>query len=347
MEQPSFSHARTLQGHSRAVASVKFSPGSGELLATAAADQTVRLWNHASGQEVRQLQGHTQGISDVCWSPGGQYLCTASDDHSLKFWDVETGTCLRTLQGHTNFVFCCSFSPQGNVLASGSFDETLRMWDVRSSTCLREVPAHSDPITAVDFSHDGTLLVTSSLDGLCRLWDAATGHCLKTLFDKDSPPVSFVRFTPNARHILSSSLDGRIRLWDYEHGRAIRVYEGHANQKFCITCALCGPSGRPQTEARSKDSPAGPAPWVVTGSEDGKLFVYDLNDQKALQIVEGGEAGQGAHADAVLCVDVHPSQPLLATCSQGMNELSGSVKIWAHGGCPTAMDVDTGGIAST
>ncbi|KAJ9510976.1 will die slowly-like protein [Haematococcus lacustris] len=333
---PNFKHVQTLKGHSNAVATVKFSPGAGTLLASASADKTARIWDTETGRELLVLQGHTQGLSDVSWSPDGAYLATASDDNTLKLWHAESGRCLKTLTGHTNYVFCCSFSPHGNLLASGSFDETLRVWDVRSGACLREVPAHSDPVTAVDFNHDGTLMVSSSLDGLCRLWDTQTGHCLKTLFDKESPPVSFVRFAPNGRYILSSSLDGKLRLWDFEKGRAVKVYQGHANKHFCLFSTFCTPSGKPSPRftKRSRGQGAlprispGPAPWIVTGSDDGNVFVYGLNDQQVLQVVRGeGGADGPAHADAVLCVDAHPLRPLLATCGHAKDCC---IKLWAH-----------------
>ncbi|GIM11778.1 hypothetical protein Vretimale_15248 [Volvox reticuliferus] len=123
---------KVLDGHSKAVASVKFAP-SGLLLATASADKTVCLWDVTTGSRISTLSGHTCGISDVSWNPNQRYLATAADDNTLKLWDVETGTCLRTLTGHTNYVFCCNFDPPGHLLASGSFDETMRLWDVRTA----------------------------------------------------------------------------------------------------------------------------------------------------------------------------------------------------------------------
>lgn len=106
----------TLKGHARAVASVRFSPTGGDVLATASADSTAAIWDASSGSQLCSLRGHDRGVSDAAWSPDGRYVCTVSDDLSAKLWDAGTGTCLRTLTGHSNYVCCADFDPHGHLL---------------------------------------------------------------------------------------------------------------------------------------------------------------------------------------------------------------------------------------
>jgi Caspase domain/WD domain, G-beta repeat len=94
------------------------------------ADKTVRLWDTASGQELRKLQGHTEWVRSVALSPDGRTIASGSDDRTIKLWDAASGRELRTLQGHNGWVFSVAFSPDGRTVASGSQDKTIKLWDV-------------------------------------------------------------------------------------------------------------------------------------------------------------------------------------------------------------------------
>ena len=79
---------------------MSFSP-DGKRLASASGDQTLKLWDAATGQELLTLKGHTGEVTGVSFSPDGKRLASASDDQTLKLWDVATGQELLTLKGHT------------------------------------------------------------------------------------------------------------------------------------------------------------------------------------------------------------------------------------------------------
>ena len=67
--------------------SVAWSP-DGSQLASASGDKTVRIWDASTGQEVSQLQGHSDCVWSVAWSPDGSQLASASADKTVLIWDA-------------------------------------------------------------------------------------------------------------------------------------------------------------------------------------------------------------------------------------------------------------------
>jgi RNA polymerase sigma factor (sigma-70 family) len=97
--------------------------------ATGKSNGAVFLWETASGKLVWQVEGHTNQLFGLVFSPDGKLLATASRDKTIKLWDTATGKCKQTLEGHESGVFSLAFSPDGKLLASGGLDGTVRLWD--------------------------------------------------------------------------------------------------------------------------------------------------------------------------------------------------------------------------
>jgi hypothetical protein len=77
---------------------------------------------------ARKLQGHTEGVRSLAFSPCGQKLASASNDRTVRLWSVASGACLRVLRGHTDYLTGVAFFPNGKQLASCSIDKTVRIW---------------------------------------------------------------------------------------------------------------------------------------------------------------------------------------------------------------------------
>lgn len=124
----------TLEGHDRIVSAVAFSP-DGALLATGSADETIKLWDVASGKEVRSLEGHTRPVNNLSFTADGKWLFSVSGGRAvggneLKLWDVTTGKDSATVPAHEGPIYGLALSPDEALLATASLDKTAKLWEV-------------------------------------------------------------------------------------------------------------------------------------------------------------------------------------------------------------------------
>ena len=97
---------------------------------SASDDQTLKVWEVASGRELRTLAGHTGWVMAVAVTRGRAACGLGVSDKTLKVWDLESGRELRTLTGHADWVNAVAVTPDGQRAVSASGDKTLKVWDL-------------------------------------------------------------------------------------------------------------------------------------------------------------------------------------------------------------------------
>jgi WD40 repeat protein len=161
---------RTFEGHKHSVTSVSISP-DGRWGLSASNDETLRLWELATGECMRTFKGHKGSLCSVSISPDGRWALSGSYDKTLRLWALATGRCVRVFEGHTDSVESVAFSSDGRWALSGSSDETLRLWELATGRCVRTFEGHEGFVASVAFSPDGRWVLSGSWDNTLQLWE--------------------------------------------------------------------------------------------------------------------------------------------------------------------------------
>ncbi|KAH8797812.1 hypothetical protein F5884DRAFT_146537 [Xylogone sp. PMI_703] len=118
---------------------------------------------------LQTLEGHSDSVTSVAFSPDGKQIVSGSYDNKVRLWDAATGEALQIFEGHSDWVTSVAFSPDGRQIVLSSYDRTVRLWDAVTRATLQIFNGHSDSVTSIAFSPDDKQIVSGSNDRTVRL----------------------------------------------------------------------------------------------------------------------------------------------------------------------------------
>lgn len=217
-----FDRSETISGD--ATTALAVSPDQ-QMLASSS-QKTIQLWDLKTGKLQRSLQGHTERISAIAFSPDGQLLASSSLDQTIKLWNFKTGKLVASLS--SGRVTKLVFSPNGQILAAASrikrwsdgvvSRDGIQLWNVaaqqevdRLAVPQRGSRIDSSLVTALAFSPDGEFLAAGGTSAY--VWELTTG---KRLYSLNTGELTDLIVSRDGQTLISGS--SKIKLWQLSSG---------------------------------------------------------------------------------------------------------------------------------
>jgi WD40 repeat protein len=263
---------RVLKTSDSIVYAVAFSP-DGRFIAAGGLDRIVRLWDRATGVEIRQFVGHEGFVRGLAFSSDGKYLATCAEDKSIRLWSVDSDRELRAFHGHSHYVLGVAFSPDSHRIVSGSLDQTIKLWFATPSPqfTMRD---HTGWVTSVAFSPDGRQVASgagnyNSVNAL-KNWDPVTGEEIRS-FPIGVVAIDALTYSKDGRSLATSLWGGFVLIWDVAKGNVRLVLRGGTQGAYEPANIAFSPDGR----------------LIALGDDDGSVKIWDALSGRPVQTLKG------------------------------------------------------------
>jgi eukaryotic-like serine/threonine-protein kinase len=217
-------------GHTNVITSLAYHPDK-NILASGSYDQTVKLWNLDTGDEIVTLRDHTDSVNSVAFSPKGDRLASAGHDLGIRIWDWAAYTndpvnSVQKLLGHDGPVTSVAFHPDGLMLASGSRDRTVKLWNLATGRADKTLNGHEDVVESIAFHPSGKLLISgggrANQRGEVLLWDVEAGKVWLSHYGL-SDRILQVSVSRDGK-VAAAGADGMLRIWNQKRSSEQLVF---------------------------------------------------------------------------------------------------------------------------
>ncbi|WP_185154035.1 caspase family protein [Fulvivirga sp. M361] len=301
------------RGHYAAIKSVAFT-NDGNYLLSGSRDKTIKLWELATGREIRSYLGHESTINDLVVTPDGKYFVSSSADKTAKLWEIATGKLIRTYAAHKDYMTSVALSPDGKLLVTAGYDQEAILWELKTGEELKRFKVNPDRGVgygiSADFSPNGKQIAFGGDNRSVVIYDIASAEEiaeLKPEMGRCGGCGTFVKYFGN--DILSAGNGGDLKLWDMnekstkkllytnpdeftalDHDGTSKVFISTEDsiKLFNLTSGKILWQKQVLAEEGNTDATLSPDGKKIALSNDDKVVrIYDLENGNLLQRIEG------------------------------------------------------------
>jgi WD40 repeat protein len=234
----------------------------------------VRVWDAATGQELRTYADHTAAVQDTALSPDGALLASAGTDSTVRIWTTgPLGELNAFSLGPGAMIWRMDHSPDGRHVAVPDEAGPVTIWDTIDGDLVLTLPEVDEGAGtwATAYSPDGTQLAVATGYGPVHIWNTASLEYVQTLTGHVGPVIG-LSFSPEGNRLATSGLDdGLGAVWDLSSGQAITLTQDEPNL-FSISFS---PDG---------SRVATTAPMLETDPDQVGVFVWDATSGESVDM---------------------------------------------------------------
>uniref|UniRef100_A0A914YE27 WD repeat domain-containing protein 83 n=1 Tax=Panagrolaimus superbus TaxID=310955 RepID=A0A914YE27_9BILA len=271
-----------------ALRTVRFN-NDGNYCLTGGVDKTVALWNPFKATLLHSYTGCGGEIRAVSSSGDNSMIISGGTDKIATIFDVESGKLLKRFRGHGSWINSVAFDDESSLAFSAGQEGIVYIWDLRDRKEIAQIlDEANDAVLCIDIN--GSQIATGSADHRMRLYDIRQG---KLSIVDAGESVTDVHITDDNECILMASMKQSIKVIDKSNGQILADYKGHSNEEFQIECGILP----------SKDE-------VVSGSEDGFVYIYDFVAMNIIAKLDHSPA------KFIHSITIHPKKAALITSAR-------------------------------
>ena len=216
--------SKSLAGHRDWIHGLSVS-SDGKRVASAAADQTCRVWRCDDGAELLVANPCEHALRAVAFHPNGLQFATTGYECPACIYNLSAGDISKQIECPCGDSTCIAFSPDGQLLATAGRNGVVRVWDANSGVKRFDIAASRRRIHTVAFSPDSTLVATGGDDNEVKLWDVDTGQLSVSLPVR--PAKTFCMQFLSEYELAIGGSDNRIQVWRLAGPSLVKNLVGH------------------------------------------------------------------------------------------------------------------------
>ncbi len=322
----------TYRGHKGTVTALSWSPNGRWIASAGVLDQTVQVWDAATGELAiihvpvsdgdRDRGPHVprsmaalatfstapERVDTLAWAADSQRLASALGNDAVQLRDLTDGALISTIFGSPGNTNTLAWSPDASSIASISANSLVVVRSATTGETLFTYNGHAQPVLALCWSPDGAWIASAGADGTVHVWHSTTGFTRVT-YRGHTQQVLSLSWSPSGQWVASSSVDATVQLWEAMTGSPLLTYRGHSAAVNAVAWSPIGNS-------------------IASGSADATAQVWAVREtaqtgQSPIVLLDDNMLIYRGHADQVVTLAWSPDGKCIASGSA-----DATVQIW-------------------